>query len=125
MTKIRSVEDLNLVKQRALAKIAVRLQGENIDNLVQIYVGMDATGIEAGAKEIYYHLWNAALGKDVVVLQTAKIDNYQEPVVKVVLPQNQKMIVFEKVTLDKANELISDFVEKGATCPEAIGQKVK
>ena len=113
MPKITSVEELRQLKEAAFEKIAARLQGEEIDRLVQIHVGMDDSGMAAGAKNIYNHLWNLALGKKIVVLQTAKIGDYKEPAVKVILPGKSEAFVFEEVTVDKANQIISEYVEKG------------
>lgn len=113
MPKIASVEDLRKLREVAFEKIAARLQGEEIDNLVQVYVGMDDSGIEAGAKEVYNHLWNLALGKKIVVLQTAKIGELKEPAVKVVLPGKSEAAAFEEVNVDKANQIITEYVEKG------------
>ncbi|RRD95092.1 hypothetical protein EII17_04790 [Clostridiales bacterium COT073_COT-073] len=113
MPRINSVEDLKKLKEQALDKIAVRLQGEDIDSLTQIYVGMDESGMQAGAKEVFHHIWSAVSGKPVVVLQTAKIGDFKEPAIKVVRPGQHAATVFEGVTIDKANEVISEFVEKG------------
>ncbi len=113
MPKITSVADLKKVKDSALQKIAARLQGENIDKLTQIHVGMEDSGVAAGAKEIFNELWNLALNKDIVVMQTAKLGDFKEPAVKIILPGEASAVVFEGVTKDKAREIISEFVEKG------------
>lgn len=113
MPKITSVEDLRTLKEAALSKINARIQGEEIDRLVQIYVGMDESGIAAGAKEIFHEFFHSAANKPIVVMQSAKIEDFAEPAVKVVKPLDKTATVFEKVTKEKVNQIISEFIEQG------------
>lgn len=113
MPRITSVEELKKYRESVREQVAVREQGEEFDDLVQIYVGMDDSGLEAGAKQIYHSLWEQARGTDTVVLQTAKIADYKEPVVKVFNPKNGSEVVFEGVTEEKAKQILTSYLEKG------------
>ena len=113
MPKITSVAELWQLKEEALQKIAARVLGENIDHLVQIQVGMENSGILAGAKEIYHLLWDLALNKKVVVIQTSRIEAFKEPVIKIISPERKETVIFEGVTPEKAREIFSEYVEKG------------
>lgn len=113
MPKITSVAELRQLKEEAQQKIAARVLGENIDHLVQIQVGMENSGILAGAKEIYHLLWDLALNKKVVVIQTSRIETFKEPVIKIISPERKETVIFEGVTPEKAREIFSEYVEKG------------
>lgn len=113
MPKITSVAELRQLKEEAQQKIAARVLGENIDHLVQIQVGMENSGILAGAKEIYHLLWDLALNKKVVVIQTSRIETFKEPVIKIISPERKEAVIFEGVTPEKAREIFSEYVEKG------------
>ena len=113
MPKITSVAELRQLKEEAQQKIAARVLGENIDHLVQIQVGMENSGILAGAKEIYHLLWDLALNKKVVVIQTSRIETFKEPVIKIISPDRKEAVIFEGVTPEKAREIFSEYVEKG------------
>ena len=113
MPKITSVAELRQLKEEAQQKIAARVLGENIDHLVQIQVGMENSGILAGAKEIYHLLWDLALNKKIVVIQTSRIETFKEPVIKIISPERKETVIFEGVTPEKAREIFSEYVEKG------------
>lgn len=113
MPKITSVAELRQLKEEAQQKIAARVLGENIDHLVQIQVGMENSGILAGAKEIYHLLWDLALNKKIVVIQTGRIETFKEPVIKIISPERKETVIFEGVTPEKAREIFSEYVEKG------------
>lgn len=113
MPKITSVAELRQLKEEAQQKIAARVLGENIDHLVQIQVGMENSGILAGAKEIYHLLWDLALNKKIVVIQTSRIETFKEPVIKIISPDRKEAVIFEGVTPEKAREIFSEYVEKG------------
>lgn len=113
MPKITSVAELRQLKEEAQQKIAARVLGENIDHLVQIQVGMENSGILAGAKEIYHLLWDLALNKKIVVIQTGRIETFKEPVIKIISPDRKEAVIFEGVTPEKAREIFSEYVEKG------------
>ncbi len=113
MPKINSVSELKQHKEAAQQKIAARLLGENIDHLVQIQVGMEKSGIFAGAKEIYHILWELALNKNIVVFQTDRIETFKEPAIRIISPDSKEAVIFEGVTPEKAKEIFFEYVEKG------------
>lgn len=112
MPRINSVQELVQLKEASLKKIQARMQGENIDELVQIYVGMEDTGIDSGAKELYHQIWELAQNKPVVVMQSSKLGDYKEPTVKVLNPMTKSATIFEEVTKEKAKDIL-EYIEQG------------
>ena len=113
MPKITSAAELKQLKETAQQKIAARLLGENIDHLTQIQVGMDNSGIMAGAKEVFHTLWELALNKNIVVLQTSRIGTFKEPAIRILFPESRQAVIFEGVTVEKAKEIFDQYIEKG------------
>ncbi len=125
MPKITSVDELRQLKETAQQKIAARLLGENIDHLVQIQVGMENSGILAGAKEVFHTLWELALNKNIVVLQTSRIETFKEPAIRIIFPESKEAVIFEGVTPEKAKEIFVEYVEKGNSLDGMIRTEVE
>ena len=71
MAQIKSLEDLQALKNSVQEEIDTRVKG-NRDGLVQVKVAMATCGITAGAKSIYNYLLEQVdkRSMDVVVYQT-------------------------------------------------------
>ena len=52
MAKIESVEALNALRDRARRELSLRIKGDRMEEMIQVFVGMDDCGIAAGAEKI-------------------------------------------------------------------------
>ncbi len=115
MTKIKSLADLRQVKDDLQEKIRLRENADNPEKLVQIKVGMATSGIASGAKEVMSYLIEELDKRNVeaVVSQTGDMGYcYAEPTIEVILP-GKEPVVFGKVTLKKADEIIEKYIKNG------------
>ncbi|HML84678.1 MAG: (2Fe-2S) ferredoxin domain-containing protein [Sphingobacteriia bacterium] len=115
MTKIKSLADLRRVKDDLQEKIRLRENADNPEKLVQIKVGMATSGIASGAKEVMSYLIEELDKRNVeaVVSQTGDMGYcYAEPTIEVILP-GKEPVVFGKVTLKKADEIIEKYIKNG------------
>lgn len=115
MAKIKSLADLRKMKDEAQAKIKLRENSDNPEQVVQIKVGMATCGIASGAKETMKYfveeLEQEAI--DAVVTQTGCMGFcYAEPTVEVTLP-GKEPVVFGNVKKGKASEIINAYIKRG------------
>lgn len=115
MTKIKSLADLQKLKNEVQSKIKLRESSNNPEQLVQIKVGMATCGIASGAKETmkYFVEELEQQAIDAVVTQTGCMGFcYAEPTVEVTLP-GKEPLVFGYVNKKKAEEIIDVYIKKG------------
>jgi len=128
MAKIKSFAELKKIKEDVESKVALREQGENIENLVNVRVAMATCGIASGAREVMNYMVDecAAQGIDnVVVTQTGCMGYcYAEPTIEVTLP-GQDGVVFGHVDNDKAKEIIGAYIKNGTLVDGIIPQTHK
>ncbi|MEN8116179.1 MAG: (2Fe-2S) ferredoxin domain-containing protein [Bacteroidota bacterium] len=115
MTKIKSLADLQRIKDEVQSKIKLRENSDNPEQVVQIKVGMATCGIASGAKEtmkcFVEVLEQEAI--DAVVTQTGCMGYcYAEPTVEVVLP-NKEPVVYGYVNKNKVREIIDVYIKRG------------
>lgn len=115
MAKIKSLADLRKMKDEAQAKIKLRENSDNPEQVVQIKVGMATCGIASGAKETMKYfveeLEQEAI--DAVITQTGCMGFcYAEPTVEVTLP-GKEPVVFGNVKKGKASEIINAYIKRG------------
>ena len=112
MTKLKSVSDLNLVKEDYLQKN----NSEFTSGLtVNILVGMSTCGIASGAREIMKILQEECEYQaiDVIIKQTGCLGYcYAEPMVEVQIPGSTSK-VFGFVDKRRAKEILENYVIKG------------
>ena len=115
MTKIKSLADLQRIKDEVQSKIKLRENSDNPTQFVQIKVGMATCGIASGAKDTmkYFVAELEQQAIDAVVTQTGCMGYcYAEPTVEVILP-NKEPVVFGYVNKKKAEEIIDIYIKKG------------
>lgn len=115
MTKIKSLADLQRIKDEVQSKIRLRENSDNPDQVVQIKVGMATCGIASGAKETmkYFVEELEQQAIDAIVTQTGCMGYcYAEPTVEITLPQKEP-IVFGHVNQKKAEEIIDVYIKRG------------
>ncbi len=115
MAKVKSLADLKKMSSEFKSRVALREKGDNIDNLVQVKVGMGTCGIAAGAKDIMDFFINQfdEEGIDGVVLQTGCLGHCEaEPLAEVSVP-GKAPLVFGNVTPQRAGEILNKYIKKG------------
>ena len=113
---VQTKEDLIQLRESCRQLVKVRVQGEQIEELTQITVFMGNSGFRSGAKEIMNHLFTKIqeLGtENIVVLQADSSGLVAfEPLVGVKIPGSEQ-VLFGKVDLKKADEILQDYVING------------
>lgn len=126
--KMKSLADLEAIRQRTLDKVNLRREHEG----TRISVGMATCGIAAGARPVLNAFVEEVAKRnlqDVMVTQTGCIGICQyEPVVEVVTPGHEK-VTYVKMTPEKALRVVNDHLVNGNVVTEytiganAIGAK--
>jgi NADP-reducing hydrogenase subunit HndB len=112
MNKIKTLDDLRLLRESMQAKIKLRENGSNSENIVRIKVAMSTCGIASGAKEIMNFLIDELELKaiEAVVSQTGCMGYcYAEPTIEVSIP-GKEPIVFGEVDKFRASEIIDRYI---------------
>lgn len=115
MAKIKSLDDLRMMKDNFQSKINLREKGENPGSHVQIKVAMATCGIASGAKTVMEFMMEELekRGIESVVTQTGCMGYcYAEPTIEVKLP-GQEPVVFGYVDTKKADEIIEKYIKNG------------
>ena len=115
MTKIKSLADLQRIKDEVQSKIRLRENSDNPEQVVQIKVGMATCGIASGAKETmkYFVEELEQQAIDAIVTQTGCMGFcYAEPTIEITLPQKEP-VVFGHVNKKKAEEIIDVYIKRG------------
>lgn len=114
MMQIKSLADLQALKQSAHEKMDTRIKGKR-DDLVQVKVAMATCGIAAGAKGVFDHLLKAAdeKGLEIILTQSDCMGHCNmEPTVEVILP-GKEPVMFGNVDNAKADEILDKYIAKG------------
>ena len=115
MSKIKSLADLQKMKDNVQSKITLREKSDNVENLVQIRVAMATCGIASGAKETMDFLVQELDKRNIpaVITQTGCMGYcFAEPTIEVTIP-GKDPIVYGKVDLKKADEVIEKHIKNG------------
>ncbi len=127
MVKVKSLADLQNLKNSMQAKINLREKGENADRLVQIKVSMATCGIASGAKQIMEFLIEELEKRNIeaVVTQTGCMGYcYAEPTIEVTLPK-QEPVVYGYVDTKRADEIIEKYIKSGVLVEGIIPRNYK
>lgn len=123
MAQIKSLEDLQALKNSVQEEIDTRVKG-NRDGLVQVKVAMATCGITAGAKTIYNYLLEQVDKKamDVVVYQTDCMGLCKdEPTVEISIP-GKDSVIFGNVDTNKVDEILDKYIQKGETVSGVVSK---
>ena len=115
--KMKSLADLEAIRQRTLDKVNLRREHEG----TRISVGMATCGIAAGARPVLNALLEEVNKRDlknVTVSQTGCIGVCRlEPIVEVYVPGQEK-VTYVKMTPDKVASLVSEHLVNGRVVEE-------
>ncbi len=115
MEKIKTVADLNRIREESQAKLDRRVRGDSTEGLVQVKVAMATCGIASGARPIMDFFADELdkRGIGAVVTQTGCMGYcYAEPTVEVQLP-GQEPVVYGFVDRKRADEIIEKYIKNG------------
>jgi NADP-reducing hydrogenase subunit HndB len=116
MAKIKSLEELKKIKEQAKNTVALRVKGDNIENLVQVRVAMATCGIASGAREVMNEFIKVLAEEkmdNVVVTQTGCMGAcYAEPTIELTMP-GKEPVVYGYVNIEKVHEIINKGIKEG------------
>lgn len=115
MSKIKSLADLQKMRNEVRSKISLREKGENPEERIQVKVAMATCGIASGAKEVMDFFLEAFEKRniDAIVTQTGCMGYcYAEPTIEVKVPGSDPL-VFGYVDVKKADDIIEKYIRKG------------
>jgi NADP-reducing hydrogenase subunit HndB len=115
MKKIKSLEELNILRQDLRTKMEVRSIPDHPGSIIQIKVGMATCGIASGARPVFEYLKDELEKRNIpaMVMQTGCMCYcFAEPTVEVTVP-GKEPVMFGYVNIKKADEIIERFIRKG------------
>ena len=115
MTKIKTLADLERIKNELRSDLFLDDSQGNSENVVKIKVGMGTSGIASGAKDVMDFLIEALEKRNIEanVSQTGDMGySYAEPTIEIRKP-GQKPIVFGYVDVKKADLIIEKYIKLG------------
>ena len=113
MTKIKTLADLERIKNELRSDLFLNDSQDNSDNAVRIKVGMGTSGIASGAKDVMDFLIEALEKRNIEanVSQTGDMGySYAEPTIEIKKP-GQKPIVFGYVDVKNADLIIEKYIK--------------
>jgi len=113
MNKIKSIFDLKKLQSEVQAKIKLRENGDNPEDLIQIKVSLATCGIASGAKDTMNYLIEELdhQGIDAIVTQTGCMGYcYAEPTIELTIP-GQQPVVYGFVNKVKTLEIIEKHIK--------------
>ena len=115
MAKIKSLDDLNFIKEIFQLKMDRKSKTDAVDGMVQVKIAMATCGIASGAKEVMNYLIEECGKRAIVavVTQTGCMGYcYAEPTIEVTMP-GKEPLVFGDVDIKRANEIIEKYMMNG------------
>lgn len=115
MTKIKTLADLERIKNEMRSDKDLNGNQDNSENAVRIKVGMGTSGIASGARDVMDFLTEALEKRNIeaIVSQTGDMGySYAEPTIEVRKP-GQKPVVFGYVDVKKADLIIEKYIKLG------------
>ena len=113
---MKSLAELEAIRQRTLEKVAMRKEG---DDAVRVVVGMATCGIAAGARPVMTAFLDEIDKrglKNVTVSQTGCIGVCRlEPIVEVFVPGQEK-VTYVNMTPEKAVQVVNEHLVNNSPC---------
>ncbi|MFI3297071.1 MAG: (2Fe-2S) ferredoxin domain-containing protein [bacterium] len=122
MNKIKSLSELRQIRQRLEEEMNIREKSNNPDEMVQIRVAMATCGIAAGARTVMNTLIDKIEKEKIpaIVTQGGCMGYcYAEPTIEVRKP-GEKPVVFGKVDVARAVEILDRYVKNGELVDDVI-----
>jgi NADP-reducing hydrogenase subunit HndB len=115
MGKLKSIADLNRIREEARNMIDQRVEAGSPQSLIQIRVALATCGIAAGARPVMEFLIDELdkRGINATVTPTGCMGYcYAEPTVEVQIP-GQEPVVYGFVDIKRADEIIEKYIKNG------------
>lgn len=115
MEKLKSIKELEKVRDEAQARLGLRASADSPEAVVQVRVAMATCGIASGARPVmdFFVEELDKRGIGAVVTQTGCMGYcYAEPTVEVQLP-GQEPVVYGFVDKKRADEIIEKYIKNG------------
>jgi NADP-reducing hydrogenase subunit HndB len=121
--KIKSIEELQKIREQSEHKINLRQHGENDSDTIEILVGMATCGISSGARETL-NAFNEALAKEninnVKIISVGCIGYcHSEPTVQINMP-GKLPVLYGNVKKEKVEQIIESHIKKGEPVKQLI-----
>ncbi|PLX10849.1 MAG: NADP oxidoreductase [Marinilabiliales bacterium] len=113
MTKIKTVTDLNKLRDEMLSKNDLINNPDHPEATIQIKVGMGTSGIASGATDVMDFLVEALDKRNIeaLVSQTGDMGySYAEPTIEITKP-GKNPVVFGYVDVKKADLIIENYIK--------------
>lgn len=115
MSKIKSFDDLKMIRDQQRSGLQQQANDESADNPVRVKVAMATCGIASGAKETMDFMADALekRGVNAIVSPVGCMGYcYAEPTIEVILPGGEP-VVFGEVNREKADLIIERYIKGG------------
>lgn len=115
MGKLKSLADLQKIREESRQRMELRSRGDSPDGLVQVKVAMATCGIASGARKVMDFMVDELdkRGISAVTTQTGCMGYcYAEPTIEVQLP-GRESVVYGYVDLKRADEIIEKYIKNG------------
>jgi NADP-reducing hydrogenase subunit HndB len=115
MSKIKSLKDLNKIRDKQQHEFQSLLKGKSAEIQVLVKVAMATCGIASGARETMEFMSDALEKRGVNAMVTSVGCMgycYAEPTIEVTIP-GKEPLVFGEVNRDKADEIIEKYIKGG------------
>ena len=122
MSKLKSIEELEKIRQAAKDRLELRATAEDEGRII-IRVGMATCGIASGARETMQAIQEELKKQDisnVSVIQTGCLGYCaQEPIVEVIC-NDMPAVMYGHVDAERAREIVKEHIKKGHLIQNAI-----
>ncbi len=122
MSKLKSIEELEKIREAAKDRLELRTAAEDEDRVI-VRVGMATCGIASGARETMQAILEELKKQEisnVSVIQTGCLGYCaQEPLVEVIC-KDMPAVMYGHVDVDRAREIVKEHIKKGHLLQNAI-----
>jgi Ferredoxin len=125
MSKLKSLEELQKIRQTAKDKMDLRSTAESEDRII-IRIGMATCGIASGARETMQAIVDELAKEDisnVSVVQTGCMGYCaEEPIIEIV-SKDIPSVIYGHVTAERGREIVKEHIKHGRLLQNAIISK--
>jgi len=127
MERIKSVTELNNLRDQLKSKLSVRSEKDSPESIIQVKVAMATCGIASGARPVFDYLKEEMEKRNIPALISktgCMCYCYAEPTIEVTIPGHSP-VVFGYVDIKKADEIIERYIRKGESVEGVIEANYK
>lgn len=121
--KIKSLEELQKIRQQSSKKVNVRVLGEESGDHIEIMVGMATCGIASGARQTMNAIVDEIKKQNLDYIKVVQVGClgycHSEPIIQVNMP-GKKPILYGKVNETKGREIIIKHILQGQMLEDLV-----